>query len=348
VTGDLPALPSYSVEKFNFDTDEHALLSFWAESDNYWGPERLDWLRRFNGFGFSETFVLRQKGCPAILGNNSAMLRSFMVNSSRIMGGISCDLLVHKGLRSFGPALKLMRGFAEGVENAQFLLACPNDRARPVLKRAGFAELGVFDRWVKILRSEPKLQSRIANRLFRKMVSGMVDAGLRSLGYRMALARLMAFGRTDIKASLNFIDFSPGEIDTPIFGERNLDFMNWRYCQMPGQRFYVHSVLRHGESIAYIVSSLSEENLTIEDILLCNQKLFTEAMVSFLRYAARLPVASISIGFFGNTHYERTLRKLGFIKREGRPLFIYLKNTDLETALLNKENWFLLHGDIDL
>jgi len=343
-------MAAYIVNQFDPGTEKQDLLSFWAESDDKaWKPERIDWFCRFNGFAVSKVWVLRQNGSPTIVGSASAMMRPFFVNGRQIMGGINCDILVSKEHRSLGPALKLINGITQSVESdPQFLLVFPNDAARGVMKRCGYSELGIVYRWTKLLRSEGKLKPRIPNLYVRKVVSGLVDLGLQVASYRIWLNRLLGRGRAGVQEGVQTGKFVAGPFDVPVSGERNLEFMLWRYSEMPDLSFSLYSVLKNEEVIGYIVCSFSENAVNIEDIILGDPSLFPEIILSFLKYAKRLPVDSIWLAFFGNSRYERLFREFGFSRREGRSLWIYLKNADLKSKLLEKENWFLLHGDIDL
>ena len=345
-----PAMTVYTVDQFDPDKEKQDLLSFWYScEDKMWKPERIDWFCRFNGFAGSKVWVLRQNGSPAIIGSASTIMRPFVVDGMQVMGGINCDIVVDKKHRSLGPALKLINGIVQSAESdPEFLLTFPNDAAKGVTKRCGYTELGLFYRWVKLFRTEKKLRPRIPNFFVRKVVSGVVDLALRAADTKIWLKRLFYRSPVSIQAGIKTGTFFPRRFDVPVCGERNLPFMLWRYAEIPDLSFSLYSVLRGAEVIAYIVCSFSEHGVNIEDIIPSDPSLLTDIILSFINYARDLLVDSISFGFFGNSFYERLLEKLGFYRRESRSLWIYLKNGDLKSRLLDKENWFLLHGDIDL
>ena len=152
------------------------VLELWQRNLPEASPQRYDWLYEN---GPAQNWVVRDAGQNAI-GSMGMMGRTMKVFGKICPAGQPIDLNVDKRHRLGGPAMQLQRRMTEAVNSGRLVLAygLPNAKAEPVLRRAGYRTVGTMDNWVKPLRANGLLASRVKNPTLHAIGSSALNVGL--------------------------------------------------------------------------------------------------------------------------------------------------------------------------
>ena len=287
----------------------------------------------------------------------------FAAISSRIMkigeqilrAGQTIDLSVDKEHRTLRPALLLQREMTARFQQKgiKFLYCFPNKLSEGLQKRAGFKELGPFERWTKPLRSEYKLRDHIPNKLVRKGISFVADIALRILSKEFKFKKLRGL-KTEIKESFDKrfnLLWDTASLQHPIIGERNAAYLDWRFHQFPNLAYKIFCLSNHQNELqGYIIYNLKNGFVSISDFLAVNTTLLDSLFTEFIKKMRLTDATSITVNYFGTPIITERLKKYGFFKRlQEDKILIYFSNKDFPSLnILDRNLWYLTPADRDI
>ena len=136
---------------------------------------------------------------------------------------------------------------------------------------------------------------------------------------------------------------------------RDMEYLNWRYCENPQEDYRIFVAKREEDIIGYMVLKLDKIDPTrgcIMDLLtLPNNNIVIEALIrKAIPYFKDNGVLIISCFMLPDTQYYQILKKLGFFRWNSDLHFdIDIYNQKLsEEFVTNPKNWYFVRGDTDV
>jgi hypothetical protein len=133
-----------------------------------------------------------------------------------------------------------------------------------------------------------------------------------------------------------------------VVGDRDSDYMNWRYVTWPTRR-YERAVLRRGGSLAgSIVWYRVEDIAYIADLQALDATAAHALLAGFLRAQRQVGAAAASCIVLGDAGLATRLARYGFFRREvERTMMVYVPPASPLLGRVDRpERWRLLEGDI--
>lgn len=308
-------------------------------------------------YGRAHCWLAKEKDSAKYVGTGALFQRKIHIHGVPLYGAIAGDFAVDKDHRAYGPALKLQREVESHLKNneIEFIYGLPNKLAKPIFLRIGYVELGNFNRYIKILRTEYKLNKYLFPMSSAKVFSKAIDFSLRIFSKEMRYKTSNdIFVEMPITFDERFDVFWEKAVKTfSIIGERNSQFLDWRYKKSPYKNYEIFTLVNDKrEIIAYIVYFIKENMCHIADILFINKgNIIDSLFAEFCNYMRERNIGSISIRFLGCSLLSHTLKNFMFIldKRTTEKVMIYFKNNHPSiSGLLNSDIWYFLEGDSDI
>jgi hypothetical protein len=238
-----------------------------------------------------------------------------------------------------------------------FVYAYPNKGSLAVLKRVGAKLVGESTSWVKPLRVEYKLRDYLKSKLGLTAASMIADRMLAADDCRLLLRTIRKHKSEVIQfADKRFDDlFERAKTSYGVIPEKTAEYLNWRYanCRTGKYSFFCMTDRVGGCLEGYVVFEVRDNKVFVDDLFCTDLGDTAEQLLA--RFAIRMRREgrfSIFLAYIGNEKFNAVLRKLRFMKREGsRSLVVHLGENVAESrtrAVLDKNNWFILDGELDL
>lgn len=339
---------TYSVGPYDAVSAREAILELWRRNFPDALPDRYAWLYES---GPASGFVLRTDEGRAV-GATGLMRRDFTAFGKTLKAAQAIDLNVDRNHRTIGPALRLQRAVLAAVESGEVDLAYgfPNSQSEAVLGHVGYQTLGSLERWVKPLSCSvgfdhlgwPRWLARssavLLDPIFSRKFSEVLYRRPRTIRVCEADSFDARFDQLWQTAGNQF----------PILGERTSAYLNWRFCQCPGQRYRVLGITdANGQLLAYLVHGRSGEAAYVADLLFADGRYLGPLLAEFLRLVRRDNVRKVVLLYLGRSDVSQALVRFGFWRRpSGRKAMVYIKKGD-RAPFLDLENWHLTSADID-
>jgi hypothetical protein len=207
---------------------------------------------------------------------------------------------------------------------------------------------------VRILRSSDYLERKIKSKIVGRWLGSLINAI-----FRMSSREFYYRKRRDIIIEVSS-DFDE-RVDRlwkqslgqyPIIGERNRDFLNWRFTQCPYREYIVFSLIskNSGNMIGYVVYFLDKGHVHIVDFLVGDMSEELGILLSeFLIFQKKSRIKTISIILFGSEDLMHSFRRFGFsVRRDKRSILTFTRpDSPFISHLSNKRNWYFTEGDND-
>ena len=344
----------YTTKKFNFQQDSEDLLCLWNEVLKYPSPQRMANMFTENSYGIPAAWLIFHDASENPVGSVAVFPRSIVSNAQENLLGINCDMLILKKHRTLGPALMVLKALIKGCRELGYhaLFAMPNKKSQPVFKRVGYKKIGTAYRWSKVLKSEDKILPIIKWMLPRKAVALFMDLVLKFASInpwiKFRYFKLWwNFVERDVTLEQVLVPKNP--VAENIL-KKSPDYLKWRYaavlCQGNPEIFALYC---KEQLLGYVIYTLDDKEVIVQEFFLQGADSGIHVLLSkFIKKMYRQKHSSISILHYGPEHFEKMLKQHGFIKREGRDVFINIlepKKNDLAVSLKNF-SWF--EGDLDL
>jgi Acetyltransferase (GNAT) domain len=303
-------------------------------------------------------FLARDNEAEAFVGMAAIFPTQLRVFGELVPAAVAGEFAVDDGHRGLGPAVPLQRAAVNALGERG--LACafgyPNEYSAPITKRVGYADLGPLTRYVKVLRSrilvEQYGRGRIAAALGRVAVDPLLWAFSRERLHR----RRREF-RVERPAA--FDDRFSGVWESlwqqrTITSERNPELLNWKYeMGREGGIYRLLALVGADDQVAaYAVYRVRNDIRHVVDIVFRPAAEVLDALLAeLIRDARREGAVALSLIHLGaaNLLTER-LRAFGFRRRtEDSSLHVFVPGeSELEKALVERDNWCFLNADADL
>jgi hypothetical protein len=303
-------------------------------------------------------FLARDNEADAFIGMAAIFPTQLRVFGELVPAAVAGEFAVDDGHRGLGPAIPLQRAAvgALGERGLSCAYGYPNEYSAPITKRVGYADLGPLIRYVKVLRSRILVdryrRGRIVAGLGRVVADPLLSILSRERLHRrpreLRVERPAAFdGRfSGVWESL----WQQGTITS----ERNPALLNWKYEMGREAGIYrllalvgadeqvaAYAVYRVRNDIRHVVDIVSQPTAGVLDTLLAE----------LIRDARRERTVAISLIHLGAAGLlTERLRAFGFARRtEDSSLHVFAPGeSELDKALVERENWNFLNADADL
>ena len=342
----------YVVRTFNFNEDSDALFKLWTSVLKHPSLQRMEHMYRNNSFGMPiSSLVFHDK--EGLVCSTSAFPIKGVFGKRSLLLGINYDMLALPRHRTLGPTLMSLKGLLKECKASGYdlLLAMPNEMSRAVFQRAGYQKLGTAYRWSKVLSSENKLRHAIKSHLLRQLVATFADMSLRFASVEPWIRfRYLALG-TRYKTDIGLLGDIPSKLSatTDNFLLKTPRYLQWRYDGLPHYNPQVFLLYQDNNVSGYVIYRIEDGEVIVEEIFLPasngHDYILLAGFVSEMRAQRQ---KGVSILYLGPSDLEEKLKKLGFLKREGRDVYIYVfGEVDRELSKLIV-NLTFFDADLDL
>lgn len=318
------------------------IISLWEDNLPGTPPGRLEWMNN-NPVGATIWYLAIDEAKQIVAGSVSIMPRRLKLRGQIYVAGIVGDFMIKKEYRVFGPTLQLMKTAIKNHSRLgfAFLYTFPNQASEKIVLRAGFREIGLTKRFVKILNP-----GNIAKKYMNPTLANMISPGLH---YVLRMLSKETYMKSDLTIneiiepeSLTELTWGGPKDQWLTIGERNSAYIKWRYFQNPLHRFRMYIYKRPAENIVlgHIIFSIKNNNVYIFDIIFYKQNVFKSILGCFLKDMRKQGYDSISIRITQESPLNGQFRKFGFFdRREDIPL-LFVGDSKLIPA-----KWLFFNGD---
>jgi len=318
--------------------------------------QRYEWNYENYPYIDARCWLTKHENSNSLVGSAALFPRRVFIKGEPVYAAIAGDFAIDKKHRTFGPALKLQKEIQLQVKDTEFrfIYGIPNILSKELFLRIGYKEIGKFNRFVKILKTEYKSKRYLHTSLRYKIPSRVIDFLIKNISKEKRY-------RKNFKYSVEMPEFFDDRFDKlwkkssrqfNIIGERTSNFLNWRYKQSTSQDYKIFCILENKKDIlGYIVYYFKDNMCHIVDMLFVMSEGAIDALLAkFALFIRDHGIGSISIYYLGNKSIEMRLKKFNFykVKKEDKNVIIYNPNYKFETNLLDSENWHFLEGDNDI
>ncbi|MHB9154850.1 MAG: hypothetical protein ACYC5N_04050, partial [Endomicrobiales bacterium] len=140
-----------------------------------------------------------------------------------------------------------------------------------------------------------------------------------------------------------------------VIGEKSASFLNWRYAGNGDERHHFFCLFTRDKKQlkGFVVYTLKEDIATVKDISVDDTGgLLDYLLLKFSEKMRNENVCFITLSYFGNEGFLERLRALNFLERKARrSFFVFFDNSgdpEMSPTILDRKNWFLFGGDLDL
>jgi hypothetical protein len=192
----------------------------------------------------------------------------------------------------------------------EFIYGVPNRKAKGVLAKLGYEELGEYTCFVKKLKcffkkyKLPDFVVKVLNFAFRLTIKELFYKRPHNI-------KVEVFKKFDERVNLLF-EKAKNNLDITV--QKNKHFLDWRYPESPFAGFEIFSVSDEKKNmLGYIVYFVKDEICNIADILCENAELHFNLLVSeFIKFAFSKKMQNISVNFLGGEDISEKLKEMGF------------------------------------
>lgn len=296
-------------------SDRDTILDLWRRNLPGADEGRFHWLYER---GPARVLILRDAQGEAV-GSAGMMARTFSAFGRALEGAQAVDLNVDRRHRTIGPALALQKAViaAAKEDSLAVVYGLPNPQSEPVLRRAGYREIGPFSRWVKPLSVRKMLETARPKWLVGPAVAG-VDAllqlasaeGLDRLPGGLRVERLAWFDRR--------VDglFRKASQRVPIIGQRTAEYLAWRFGASPGAKHHALGLVDTTDRLlAYVVYRRRRGVVCLNDFLAVESHALEVLLTELLRRQRRRAAQAAVANYLGRAEVSAVFRRLGFWRR---------------------------------
>jgi GNAT superfamily N-acetyltransferase len=326
-------------------------------------PERFE--RRFakyyehNPLGPPSIFFARDNQSEALVGMTALFPTALRVAGQLLPAAIGGDFAVDAEHRGFGPAVALQRATISVLSerNLSCAYGSPNRFSEPVIGRAGFADVGRFSRFVKLLTAHPVVDRHIRRPRLARLASAAAGPVVSVLSRERLYRRSARFSvdQPDVFDDRFAKLWEIAREHQGATSERSAEVLNWRYEKTgPAAATGDYSLfaLLEGRDVAgYVVYRLDDASRLVYDIVhLPDRSVIDALLCEFILDARSRHAAMIDLGYVGPANLlSQRLRAFGFLQRAGtNGLRVYVDgDAPFGVDLLSGDSWYFLTGDTD-
>ena len=329
-TAKMTALPVYSVEDGDIDRDRQAVIDIWR--GNLGSEEILD--ERYDSivgspFGPPMLKLLRHGPSGQRVGVGLLGPRRMLWRGREIRAGVLAYFAVIPEHRSLGPALMLQNALLESSCNHfDLVYSMPEQGARAVFKRVGYAVIGEMVRYVKVIRHAHYLE-RMMPRIVARTIGPLVDCAfrLRDLASAQRTRQFNSQWSTCVDARMDELWHHSDHGDA-LVSIRDTRMLRWRFDEAPVAtiRYLLVSHADGNRLAAWFAceadpktpSTLQVTDFWSADSGQAMEREFIDILAS---HARQNGYASISLNFAGGTCKLVNWTAARFVERSKSPVF---------------------------
>ena len=355
----------YTVIPFLLGKHRDFLIQLWKESVT--GPRNVDaleeryrWLYEKNPNGPAQTFLAKDTATETIIGCGSVLPWNKCVNDRILKAGVPVDFFVKEGHRTAGAALAIQGAVTAGSKPGgfEFLAACPNQKSFPIFQRIGYQTVGDAREWVKPLRTETTVVKYVKVGPLAKAISFAIDHLMETVDRLRLQFRARHFTSEITREADARFDrlWNSAKARYRVVEEKSAAFLNWRYTNCRKAQFQYFCLLdRSDQHLVGFVAFASDgqggfiAGLFVEEP---EPRVIEPLLLGFADHVRKEGWHSISLSYLGPASFEHVLQRVGFfVRKPSRKLVVYFDRSlpdPTRQMILNKENWFLFDGDMDI
>ncbi len=346
----------YTIYRVSSEKDKRDLLKFWSENRGRDLDEKYEWIYENNPAGKAIVSLITDNEQNELVGCSVVFPKQVSIQGENINAGVVGDVLVHRKHRVLVPALKLVKALASIVQERELdlLYGFPNDKAAPVMKRAGFRCLGPTIRMAKVTTTSGLLQKLRFGKSFAAAFSPLLDFAVKLCAFETWYRFRGGFTCEEVcKFDERFDElWRKSRSRLEIAGERTSQFLTWRFLKSPKGEHKIFIISdSHAEVKGYFVYRMDEDTVIIRDFILPEDKKAIHVfMTHFLRHVRKVRPKSVAVNFLKNEEMLRLFKRFGFVRRKGGwSAYCHCSKDVLSRfpVLEDSENWLLLGGDAD-
>jgi hypothetical protein len=349
----------YVVRRADVERDADAIVAVWARNlkshDEAQHRRKFDWYYRHNPLGPGKCWLLEPAGGGAPVGTAGLGLRRVRLRDGTTrLAGLASDFAVDAEHRSLRPAMLLARSVAATAgREVDFIYGLPNSRSAGVFRRIGYVLDATLMRYVKVLRSERFLRTRLKSSLVRRPLALVADVATRTASPETWSRRRGAVLDELDRFDERFDALWPRVAAAGGGGgaERTAAFLNWRYVHCPLHRYSrlaLFSDARRSDLLGYAVCVLQEdEQAAVIDLLADPRLAVDDLLAEVVRWARRRGAASVACELHGAPATEAALSRLKFKYRGETTSLAILSPPTANNAPAPPPQWSFLRVDED-
>lgn len=344
---------AYAARQVRPEDVEAHVVELWKQTRSK--PVELErtfrWYYRDDADRGNRCFVLLHGSGAELVGATGVGVRRFQVDARGIDAALLGDFFVHKAHRSLFPALSLQRTAADAARvSAAFVYGFPNQKALPVFRRLGFAELGTVRRFVRVLDYAPYLQRHMKRPWLARAVARPLNALAPLRRPRSLLpsrSRRYAWV-TDFDERFDALD-RQSKLGALVRGQRSAAFLSWRFSAKPGFAGRTLALFDAGSTTlrAYAVVETAPEAASIRDLYGRTWRDVAHVLGRLEREMRAARVASISMNLVGAPALVAVLARLGYTERPSSRKVIWSAGPASAPELSDVARWYLTDADED-
>jgi hypothetical protein len=299
---------------------------------------RIDWLYcsrsegSKNPCGPTDTWLAITEGKGDVVGCGSLYPWTFYCGGMPTPAVVAIDFRVDDHYRVFGPALGIQRASVSACREKRYEIAFvyPNEESCGVFRRSGYQSIGHSKVWIRILTSKGRLGKFTSSRLFRKVLTPLIDGILSAIH----LVRYRAGYRNYRSETVDWCSDSFNHLwerekkKYDLLPEKTAAYLNWRYSSHPSKKHSYYCLLDKRDSMlhGYVLYSREADDVIIKDIFPPSERWLDPLLWHFISAMKHLDAEVIRFSFFGSEDFIRTIRRYGFIERgTAREYLFYFK-----------------------
>lgn len=356
-------MASYRVFAADLVKHRDVLLALWRRNlkDTANLEAKIEWHFVNNPNGDGQCWLIEADG--EVVGTTSLGLRQLKVGDRIVTIGVACDLAVEQKHRFLQPALMLQKQLVTSIKPPiRMIYGFPGPTVAGVLKRVGYQQLGVIDRYVKILKVSRYLERHKKFAALSPLVGEILDssyakvASLREPSHASYVAELV----TDFDE--RFDEFWNHNKDSrTVLTVRDSRFLRWRYRDCPLRRYTTITLLSRDRSrlLGYLIYYVENSTAVCADLFADNRVDTMRCLLAkWLAVARKNSLSSVSVACSADRELIQALKSLRFVRRtlplemllQGQalkePSRALLAYQDAETSILNAGmQWYFTPGD---
>jgi GNAT superfamily N-acetyltransferase len=309
-------------------------------------------------------FLARDEESQQFVGMAAAFPTTLRVFGEVVPGAISGDFAVDDGHRGFGPSVALQRAVVSALDEHGLRCAFgyPNEYAEPIIKRAGYVDLGRLSRFVKVLSSRVLVDNYVRSPAVARPLAALSRVGLDPLLSVLSRERVHRRRHGFRVEQPDAFDDRFSEVcestwrQHPITSERTPELLNWKYEQ-DGRRdrgvYTIFALLAGDDRVAAYAVYRSRNGIRhLVDIAFLPSRAVVDALLAELILDARRQrVQAVTLLHLGSANLlTRRLRTFGFVRRtDPSGVRLYVPgDSALDRKLVETGNWYFLTGDADV
>ncbi|MFC1576164.1 GNAT family N-acetyltransferase [Candidatus Omnitrophota bacterium] len=312
------------------------------------------------------SWICKERKSGKIVGHFGIMPVTLKHESTSSPAAWGRDLVVLPEFRKLGIGPFLVDNVLRAIKKdiPLFLVAGGNDNVHKMYREFGLADLGHIPIYIRALRIDNILKSKLSNRLAVSSL-GFIGKSLLNILHAASFMRSSKYcnGEIAIEEIFNFDDsfddlWKNASLSVPLIVKRDSVSLNWRFIDQPywKYRIFKATVKNHKKTKGYI--ALREGKIRgfnagiISDIFADSGDIRTIfSLINFaIKYFEKKGTVDLIRCDILHKDFADVLKKLGFMRTHSNSHFMI---TDIREGqdpefVTNRNNWFVSYADSDL